>query len=154
MSDAPQTPPPHPSFWEAFAHWLKLGFISFGGPAGQIAIMHQDLVEKRRWISEHRFLHAPGRSAHREQQLTGAARLTGRQRGDVQVVHAQQRQIAARIAAHVADRPWQSRGPRESRAAAAARRGSCLPAAVTRRCSLQQSPTYSAQPTQIGRAHV
>jgi len=46
------------SFWEAFRYWLKLGFISFGGPAGQISIMHQELVEKRRWISEHRFLHA------------------------------------------------------------------------------------------------
>ena len=46
------------SFWEAFRFWLKLGFISFGGPAGQIAIMHQELVEKRRWISEGRFLHA------------------------------------------------------------------------------------------------
>ena len=50
--------PPHPSFGEAFLYWLKLGFISFGGPAGQIAIMHHELVEKRRWISEHRFLHA------------------------------------------------------------------------------------------------
>ncbi len=46
------------SFFEAFRYWLKLGFISFGGPAGQIAIMHQELVERRRWISEHRFLHA------------------------------------------------------------------------------------------------
>ncbi len=46
------------SFSEAFFYWLKLGFISFGGPAGQISMMHQELVEKRRWISEHRFLHA------------------------------------------------------------------------------------------------
>ncbi|WP_018233455.1 chromate efflux transporter [Thioalkalivibrio thiocyanodenitrificans] len=43
---------------EAVRWWLKLGFISFGGPAGQISIMHQELVERRRWISEHRFLHA------------------------------------------------------------------------------------------------
>ena len=46
------------SFAEAFRFWLKLGFISFGGPTGQIAIMHQELVERRRWISERRFLHA------------------------------------------------------------------------------------------------
>lgn len=46
------------SLWEAFLFWLKLGFISFGGPAGQISIMHQELVERRRWISERRFLHA------------------------------------------------------------------------------------------------
>jgi chromate transporter len=46
------------SFGEAFRFWLKLGFISFGGPTGQIAIMHQELVERRRWISEGRFLHA------------------------------------------------------------------------------------------------
>ncbi len=45
-------------FWDAFRFWLKLGFISFGGPAGQIAIMHRELVENRRWISEQRFLHA------------------------------------------------------------------------------------------------
>ncbi len=51
-------PASHPSFAEAFRFWLKLGFISFGGPAGQIAIMHQELVEHRRWISEERFLHA------------------------------------------------------------------------------------------------
>lgn len=52
------TPPLPVTFWEAFAFWLKLGFLSFGGPAGQIAIMHQELVENRRWISEKRFLHA------------------------------------------------------------------------------------------------
>ena len=52
------TPPAPVSFWEAFRFWLKLGFISFGGPAGQIAVMHQELVEKRRWLSEGRFLHA------------------------------------------------------------------------------------------------
>jgi chromate transporter len=46
------------SFREAFRFWLKLGFISFGGPAGQIAIMHRELVEQKRWISESRFLHA------------------------------------------------------------------------------------------------
>ncbi|MEE4945539.1 chromate efflux transporter [Pseudomonas alliivorans] len=46
------------SLREAFRFWLKLGFISFGGPAGQISIMHQELVERRRWISERRFLHA------------------------------------------------------------------------------------------------
>ena len=46
------------AFGDAFLFWLKLGFISFGGPAGQIAIMHRELVERRRWISEGRFLHA------------------------------------------------------------------------------------------------
>jgi chromate transporter len=46
------------SLSQAFWYWFKLGFISFGGPAGQIAIMHQDLVEKKRWISERRYLHA------------------------------------------------------------------------------------------------
>ncbi|RZL01147.1 MAG: chromate efflux transporter [Rubrivivax sp.] len=56
-ADAEAAPPPV-SFAEAFWFWLKLGFISFGGPAGQIAIMHAELVERRRWISEKRFLHA------------------------------------------------------------------------------------------------
>jgi chromate transporter len=51
-------PPPTPTLGEAFKYWLKLGFISFGGPAGQISMMHQELVERRRWISEHRYLHA------------------------------------------------------------------------------------------------
>lgn len=58
MVNASAAPPATPSFGEALRYWLRLGFISFGGPAGQIAIMHQDLVERRRWISEGRFLHA------------------------------------------------------------------------------------------------
>jgi chromate transporter len=62
---------PHPSFREAFKFWLKLGFISFGGPTGQISIMYQELVEKRKWVSNNRFLNAlnycmllPGPEAH------------------------------------------------------------------------------------------
>ena len=51
-------PPASVSLAEAFRYWLKLGCISFGGPAGQIALMHADLVERKRWISERRFLHA------------------------------------------------------------------------------------------------
>ncbi len=54
----PPAPASPPTFGEAFRFWLKLGFISFGGPTGQIAIMHRELVERRRWISEARFLHA------------------------------------------------------------------------------------------------
>jgi len=46
------------SFWQAYMFWLKLGFISFGGPAGQIALMHEELVVRRKWLSEKRFLHA------------------------------------------------------------------------------------------------
>lgn len=57
MTDIDQPPAPV-SLMQAFWFWLKLGFISFGGPAGQIAIMHEELVERRRWISEKRFLHA------------------------------------------------------------------------------------------------
>ena len=53
-----QLVPPVVSFFAAFKFWLRLGFISFGGPAGQIAIMHRELVEEKRWISEARFLHA------------------------------------------------------------------------------------------------
>ncbi|MGH7496668.1 MAG: chromate efflux transporter [bacterium] len=48
----------HPAFAEALRFWLKLGFISFGGPTGQIAIMHTELIEKKKWIGETRFLHA------------------------------------------------------------------------------------------------
>ena len=56
----PSNPPNHHPLprAEAFRFWLKLGFVSFGGPAGQIALMHEELVERRRWISERRFLHA------------------------------------------------------------------------------------------------
>jgi chromate transporter len=57
-SAIPASPPAPVSLGEAFRYWLKLGFISFGGPTGQIAMMHQDLVERKRWISERRFLHA------------------------------------------------------------------------------------------------
>ena len=53
----PERPAPV-SLVTAFWYWLKLGFLSFGGPTGQIALMHTDLVEHKRWISEHRFLHA------------------------------------------------------------------------------------------------
>lgn len=59
MTDNSAVQPPAPvSLWEALKYWLKLGFVSFGGPAGQISMMHTELVERRRWISEHRFLHA------------------------------------------------------------------------------------------------
>jgi chromate transporter len=50
--------PVRPNFADAFRFWLKLGFINFGGPTGQIAIMHEELVDRRRWIDEDRFLHA------------------------------------------------------------------------------------------------
>jgi chromate transporter len=53
-----EQPPSVVSRAEAFRFWLKLGFISFGGPAGQTAVMHQELVEQPRWISKRRFLHA------------------------------------------------------------------------------------------------
>src|SRR6218665_2239855 len=49
---------PLPTFTEATRVWAKIGFLSFGGPAGQIALMHKELVDDRRWISESRFLHA------------------------------------------------------------------------------------------------
>lgn len=50
--------PAMPRFSDAVRYWLRLGCISFGGPAGQIAVMHKELVEKRRWISDEHFLHA------------------------------------------------------------------------------------------------
>lgn len=60
MNEAVQIelPPAHPTFAEATRVWAKIGLLSFGGPAGQIALMHRELVEERRWISESRFLHA------------------------------------------------------------------------------------------------
>ncbi|MEP7328802.1 MAG: chromate efflux transporter, partial [Betaproteobacteria bacterium] len=59
-TDVPPLPaaPAAPTRAEALAYWLRLGFISFGGPAGQIALMHRELVDEKRWISERRFLHA------------------------------------------------------------------------------------------------
>jgi chromate transporter len=53
-----ETPHPKVLFKDASRFWLKLGFISFGGPAGQIAMMHREIVERRRWMDEERFLHA------------------------------------------------------------------------------------------------
>lgn len=60
MNEAVQikSPPAYPAFAEATKVWAKIGLLSFGGPAGQIALMHRELVEERRWISESRFLHA------------------------------------------------------------------------------------------------
>jgi chromate transporter len=58
LTESSSLAPAPVTFAEAFRFWLKLGLISFGGPAGQIAIMHTELVERRRWISEKRFLHA------------------------------------------------------------------------------------------------
>jgi chromate transporter len=56
--DGPAVPTPSVPFREALRFWVKLGFISFGGPAGQVAIMHRELVEQRKWLGEQRFLHA------------------------------------------------------------------------------------------------
>src|SRR5215204_1621345 len=53
-----QTGEIRPSFGEAFKVWLKIGCINFGGPAGQIAMMHRMLVDEKKWIDEPRFLHA------------------------------------------------------------------------------------------------
>lgn len=59
MADTATTPAlPRVPFLEALRLWAKIGFLSFGGPAGQIALMHRELVERRRWISESRYLHA------------------------------------------------------------------------------------------------
>ena len=73
-----QLPPPAPTFREALGFWLRLGFISFGGPAGQIAIMHDFLVDQKRWISNSKFLHAlnyclllPGPEAQQLATYTG-----------------------------------------------------------------------------------
>ena len=52
------SPPAAPSFREAARFWITLGFVNFGGPSGQIALMHTELVDRRRWIDEDRFLHA------------------------------------------------------------------------------------------------
>ena len=54
----PDRAPAPPGFGAALRFWFQLGFVSFGGPAAQIALMHEELVQRRRWISERRFLHA------------------------------------------------------------------------------------------------
>jgi chromate transporter len=68
----------HPDFREAMKFWFRLGFISFGGPAGQIAMLHEFLVEKKKWVSESKFLHAlnycmllPGPEAQQMATYTG-----------------------------------------------------------------------------------
>jgi chromate transporter len=88
VSAEPSSRPREVSFGDAMRFWLKLGFISFGGPAGQIAIMHEELVVRRRWISEKRFLHAlnycmvlPGPEA--QQLATYLGWLMHRTRGGV-----------------------------------------------------------------------
>ena len=53
-----ESPPAHPTLANAARVWSRIGWLGFGGPAGQIALMHRELVEHRRWISEQRFLHA------------------------------------------------------------------------------------------------
>jgi chromate transporter len=58
LLNEPEAEGPRPTFREAFRFWLTLGFINFGGPAGQIALMHRELVDRRRWIAEKPFLHA------------------------------------------------------------------------------------------------
>ncbi len=73
-----QSSPPHPTFREALGFWLRLGLIGFGGPAGQIALLHDFLVDKKRWISNSKFLHAlnycmllPGPEAQQLATYTG-----------------------------------------------------------------------------------
>src|ERR1700739_124741 len=80
---------PRPAFTEALSFWLKLGWISFGGTAAHIAIMHDELVEKKRWISNGRFLHAlshcmvlPGPEAQQLAIYIGW-KLHGKRRGSV-----------------------------------------------------------------------
>jgi len=58
MTQQQSTKPAHPTFLTALFVWMKVGLLSFGGPAGQIALMHAELVEKRRWVSDSRFIHA------------------------------------------------------------------------------------------------
>ena len=58
VPEVPDAPPEPVSLSEAFVYWIELGFVTFGGPAGQISMMRTELMERRRWISEHRFPHA------------------------------------------------------------------------------------------------
>ena len=76
-----------PSFGEAFKVWLKIGCINFGGPAGQIAMMHRILVDEKKWVDEPRFLHAlnfcmllPGPEAQQLATYVGLAAARGARR--------------------------------------------------------------------------
>ena len=68
---------PYPTLKDATRTWVRVALLSFGGPAGQIAVMHRILVEEKRWVSEQRFLHTAGRHLHYGAELRLCALGTG-----------------------------------------------------------------------------